>query len=508
MEKPPQISLFRHKAVIFDLDGVLTRTADVHAGAWKRMFDEFLQGRTEKQAPFDAEHDYLTYVDGKPRLKGIESFLLSRGIQLSEGAPDDSEEAQTLWGLGNKKNKMFNRELDEKGVEVFDTTVALIRSLRKKGIRSGLISSSKNCRPILKKTRLTSLFDVIIDGTDAVRLALHGKPAPDVFIEAAKALGVKPQEAVVVEDAISGVQAGRAGKFDLVIGVDRANQAQALLENGADVVVKDLGEVSITGSFPEIPNALDSLKKITSILDKKEAIIFLDYDGTLTPIVERPELAKLSEKMRKTIEELAKRYKIAVISGRDRPDVEKMAKLEGIFYAGSHGFDIKGPNGQHFENEEGKTFLSTLEEAEKELREQIPAIKGAWVERKRYAIAVHFRQADSKQEPEVEKIVDQVHSHHYKLRKKTGKKIFELQPDIEWDKGKALFWLMELFNIDLKKTVPIYLGDDTTDEDAFLAIQDVGIGICVQDDRRLTFAHYLLKDTSQVEELFKRLIHG
>jgi beta-phosphoglucomutase family hydrolase len=231
------------QAVIFDLDGVLTRTATLHARAWKEMFDGFLESQEgEYHARFDIEDDYLRYVDGKPRLDGIRSFLASRDITLPEGEEGDPAERETVWGLGRRKNDLFLELLEREGADVFEDAVAQLDAWRDRGMRTALITSSRNGRRILRTTGLDDRFEVTVDGNDAARLGIPGKPAPDIFLHAARELGVDPREAVVVEDAISGVEAGRAGGFGLVIGVARSGGA-GLREAGADVVVEDLREV-------------------------------------------------------------------------------------------------------------------------------------------------------------------------------------------------------------------------------------------------------------------------
>ena len=202
-------------AVIFDLDGVVTRTADIHAAAWKRLFDDYLKEHSNRgNGPFrefDIDQDYRRYLDGKPRYDGVADFLKSRGKELAWGSPDDPADRETVCGLGNRKNDFFQSELREHGVKAFDSTVALIRVLRERGFGVGIISSSKNCRPVLEAAGLLDLFDVMVDGVLSAELDLPGKPEPDIFIEAAKRLKVVPRLAAVVEDAISGVRAGRAG---------------------------------------------------------------------------------------------------------------------------------------------------------------------------------------------------------------------------------------------------------------------------------------------------------
>jgi beta-phosphoglucomutase family hydrolase len=233
-------------AFLFDLDGVVTRTATIHARAWKLLFDEFLaslESEPERLAPFRLPDDYLAYVDGKPRYEGVRSFLQSRAIELPWGDPQDAPDARTVCGLGNRKDRYFNEVLAQEGVEVFPTTIALIRKLRTRSIGTACVSSSKNCRPILERAGIIHLFDVIFDGRDLEREGLAGKPRPDAFLRAAARLGVSPDTSAVVEDATSGVAAGRAGGFGLVIGVDRGAGRKALLAAGADVVVADLAEV-------------------------------------------------------------------------------------------------------------------------------------------------------------------------------------------------------------------------------------------------------------------------
>ena len=243
-----------YDAVLFDLDGVLTRTASVHAAAWKKLFDGFLEPRSAESGqtfvPFDIEADYRRYVDGKPRYDGVVAFLESRGIELSVGTPEDGPGVQTVYGLGNLKDRYFSEQLKQQGVEVFEAAIALVRTLRAQEIKTAVVSSSNNCAPVLEAAGISQLFDARVDGIDITRLKLKGKPAPDAFLEGARRIRVEPARAVVVEDAIAGVEAGRAGRFGLVIGVDRLGQSQALRQAGADVVVGDLAQVTIAVEPP------------------------------------------------------------------------------------------------------------------------------------------------------------------------------------------------------------------------------------------------------------------
>jgi alpha,alpha-trehalase len=236
------------EAVIFDLDGVVTRTADVHADAWKQLFDEYLATRArrlgETFTPFDREADYRRFVDGKPRSEGVASFLGSRGIELPLGSPDDPEERETVCGLGNRKNRYFLDALDRKGPDAYPTTLALIARLRRRGVRTAVVSASRNCAAVLEAAGIGDLFDTKVDGVDAAELGLAGKPDPATFAAAARRLGVDPLRAAVIEDASAGVEAGRRGGFGLVVGVDRGAQSEALAAAGADVVVADLAELT------------------------------------------------------------------------------------------------------------------------------------------------------------------------------------------------------------------------------------------------------------------------
>jgi beta-phosphoglucomutase family hydrolase len=234
-------------ACLFDLDGVLTQTAKVHAAAWKQMFDAFLLDHAEQTGkpfqPFDIATDYPRYVDGKLRLDGVRSFVASRGIDLPEGTPDDPPEAQTIAGLGRRKNRQFLNTLRSKGVEVYDGSRRFVAAVKDAGLRTAVVSASSNCQEVLAAGGIESLFEVRVDGLVARRDNLPGKPAPDMFLAAASELGIAPDRCAVFEDAIAGVAAGRAGAFGWVVGVDRANNPAALLSNGADQVVSDLAEL-------------------------------------------------------------------------------------------------------------------------------------------------------------------------------------------------------------------------------------------------------------------------
>ena len=235
------------RACLFDLDGVLTKTATVHAAAWKQMFDDYLRRRAQRTGDpfvaFDSDSDYGEYVDGKPRYDGVRSFLASRGIEVPEGEEDDPPTAETVHGLGNRKNELVLKMIREDGVEAYPGSVRYLEAVRDAGLKRAVVSSSTNCRDVLVAAGIEQLFEERIDGVVAEREHLKGKPAPDTYLAGAQALGVGAEEAAVFEDALAGVEAGRAGKFGCVVGVDRVGHADALREHGATIVVEDLAEL-------------------------------------------------------------------------------------------------------------------------------------------------------------------------------------------------------------------------------------------------------------------------
>jgi beta-phosphoglucomutase family hydrolase len=243
----PVITRHEYDAVLFDLDGVITDTASIHGACWKEMFDEYLRKRANERGdafqPFDPVTDYQLHVDGKPRFDGVRDFLRSRGIELPEGSFHDSPQADTVGGLGNRKNQLVTRAIEQGGVEAYPGSVRFIDQLRSRGFKIAVVSSSENCEAVLKAAKVEALFEVRVDGAMVEAQHLAGKPAPDTFLIAAKLLAVEPMRAVVVEDALSGVQAGLAGGFGLVVGVARRGNVDELRRHGAHVVVNDLAEL-------------------------------------------------------------------------------------------------------------------------------------------------------------------------------------------------------------------------------------------------------------------------
>ncbi|MEM8745690.1 MAG: trehalose-phosphatase [Actinomycetota bacterium] len=502
-------------AVIFDLDGVITKTAAVHEVAWTEMFDRYLRQRADAEGgefrPFTTA-DYGTYVDGKPRYDGVHSFLESRGIELPWGDVSDPPESETVCGLGNRKNVEFTRIVEERGVEPYPSTIAFIRGLEAVGIKTALFSSSRNAVPVLESAGLGDLFEVKIDGNVGADLGLPGKPDPAVLLEATRRLGATPERTAVVEDALSGVEAGRRGGFELVIGLDRIGQADELAASGADVVLPDLDRAGVASSdgrraVPSLPSALSAA--LWETIGDREPAVFLDYDGTLTPIVEHPDLAILSAESKASLEQLATTATVGILSGRDVVDVIDKIAVDGLYYAGSHGFDIRSPDGRAVGGDLSRfdAFLPELDGAEQKLSGLLADVPGSNVERKRFAIAVHYRQVPTSHHERVAEVVGQVAADHPTLRVAGGKMIFEVRPDIEWDKGTALDWLLGEMGLDRPDVAPIYIGDDVTDEDGFRALEDRGIGIVVGRETRTSQATFALDDTDEVRELLDELRH-
>jgi alpha,alpha-trehalase len=502
-------------AVIFDTDGVVTRTTAAHFAAWKLLFDDFL-ATVDPAGPAFSADDYSRDVDGKPRYDGVASFLASRGIELPFGDPTDGPDAHTVCGLGNRKDGYFLEHIRTNGVASYPTTVRFLEALRAAGLRTAVISASRNCREILRAAEVDHLFDERVDGVDAELLQLAGKPDPAIFLEAAERLGVDPAHAGIVEDAIAGVDAGRRGGFGLVLGIDRTGHPDAL-GTFADLVVCDLGDVELTDDRSVVRRAhpaveVDDLTSaltdgdVARRLDGRSPIVFLDYDGTLTPIVARPELATLPAGMHATLEQLSRTVPTAIVSGRDLDDVRSFVEIDTAWFAGSHGFELLAPDGTHHQYDGGRFALPDLDAAELELGDVIRDVPEAWIERKAYAIAVHHRQTPDSFVPGLEAAVQSVADDHESLRMTGGKKIFELRPDIPWDKGRALRWILDRVAPHHQDVVAIYLGDDETDEDAFRDVRERGLGIVVGHGSRTTFAHHRLSDPDEVEQFLARLV--
>lgn len=501
------------KAAIFDLDGVITETASLHAKAWKKMFDAYNEKRKEQgkdtYKSFSIEEDYPVHIDGIPRYDGVQEFLKSQDIELPYGSPDNGPDKETVCGLGNWKNEIFNEVIEAEGVPVLEKNVEKVKEWRQNGLKTAIISSSKNCKKLLEKAGLEHLFDVRVDGMVSAERNIKGKPAPDIFLEAAKDLNVKPEECIVIEDALSGVEAGSKGNFHLVIGINNDNRKEGMLKAGADTVVNNLQEFHMNNKRKpkELSSAMDHVDQFIQEMEEHQTLLCLDYDGTLTPIVEDYKRAFLSDEMRQKLKEASKVVSIAIVSGRDLRFIKEKVDLEELFYAGSHGFEIEGPDDFHYEIKESKEILPVLDDAEGKLQEKLKAIEGVEIERKKYAIAIHYRKVKEADLKQVNKLVNNLIEEYEKLIRTEGKKVIELKPDIDWDKGKAVKVVGNQILSNEHSQLVFYLGDDVTDEDAFQVIEN-GYGILVgrpEEESYETYANYFLNDVEEVKAFLTKL---
>ncbi len=499
------MALREPEAAVFDLDGVLVDTARLHARAWKLVFDAFFGDRGIDDV-FD-DDDYRAHVDGRPRYQGVAAFLRSRDIQVPTGDPADDPGFETQAAIGNLKNQIFNELLDQEGVEMLPGAAGLLEAFSGAGVPVAVVSSSRNAPRVLPD-EMRRHVRVLLGGGDIDDLDIPGKPDPGMFMEGARQLGVSPARAAVVEDARAGVRAGVRGGFAIVVGVDPGGSS-ALVEAGADVVLNGVAdlptEISAWARLITDPRpAVDSLGEILDMLGRDPAI-FLDYDGTLTPIVDDPEAANIADRERAVLRRLAELAPLAVISGRGLDDVKTHVGVEGITYSGSHGFEIERPDGERFDQERVASVVPDLDEAEGKLRSEAVELSGVMIERKPYAIAVHTRRAGSDEvRREAKELAATVASEHAGLVVREGKEIFELRPALDWDKGAALAHLLDLLPGD---PVPMYVGDDDTDEDAFAEVRRrLGVGVLVGDARGAqTWAGFSLSNPDETIEFLSKL---
>jgi trehalose 6-phosphate phosphatase len=347
-----------------------------------------------------------------------------------------------------------------------------------------------------------------LDDADVGSDELHQPTDSAALVEAAKRLSVRPGRCAVVTATGNGVAAARAGGFALVIAIDTTGHGDDLISRGADAVITDIRDISVrTGDrrMFELPDALQALDVVTG----RQPAVFFDFDGTLSDIVENPDSARLVEGAAEALTSLTAQCPVAILSGRDLADVRQRIGLPGIWYAGSHGFELTGPDGAHHENAEAAASIRVLEEAAAELADQLGHIPGVVVEHKRFGVAVHYRNAARDRVGEVAAAVRSA-GRRSALRVTTGREVIELRPNVDWDKGKTLRWVLDYIRHDEQPgpLVPIYLGDDITDEDAFDAIHDDGVAIVVRhtdDGDRATAANYALDNPEQVRDFAERL---
>ena len=509
----PVISREVFGAVIFNLDGVVTDINEIHNDAWKQLFDEYLLERNalegEDLRPFHMDYDYRRYVEGRPRYQGVKHFLSSRHINLPLGKPEDPAHFETVYGLGNRKKLIFDELLEQKGVQVYGCAIALIHRLRNEGFKTAVVSASMHCEMILRKTELSGEFDVRIDGIEAERLDLGSKPDPYILWEVARRLGIEPEHTIVIEDSVVGVTASSRGRFGLTIGVDDGEQQQLMLEHGADHVLRDLCSLHVDGTSEDdefSPPTLAEMELISNQLIDRQPVLFLDYGGTLVPAKQKPEKAELSKKMRQALHQMAKLIPVTIVSGRDVEDLCDRVNLPELVYAGSHGLEILGQD-LHLELPDGIDVLDDLDKAMSELSRVLAEFPGVSIERKRFAIVVHYKKRDMLNTAYLEATIEQIQMQLPRLRKIGGKEVFELLPNIDWNKGRAVKWLLAEMGLDGPDNLPLYIGDDATDEDAFRSLRGMGIGILVAKRRRPSMATYRVRDPDDVLELLHHLIH-
>lgn len=500
------------KSAIFDMDGVITDTAQIHFKAWKQIFDDYLNKNAEtefaKFEPFKMD-DYIQYVDGMDRIDGIKFFLYSRHI-ISDREKLTPKEESIVKHIAETKNKLFLELLHKEGVSVFPGTLSLIKELKKYNIKTAVISSSKNCQDILTRANVINLFDAIVDGKALQICKLKGKPDPAIFLEAAKRIQAKPSETIIIEDALSGIIAGKAGDFGLIIGIDRQRKwCQLFKQQGADIVVNDLSELKlnvVNQKIKFIYSPDNEIEKLKKKLCNKKIILFCDYDGTLTPIVDRPEFAVLSNEVKDVLYQLSLYCSIVIISGRQLADLESLVAINGIYYAGNHGFEIIGP--KHFTTkfELGIDHREDINQAYQQLVKKLKHIDNCLIENKEISLSVHYRLVDENLIAYIEQVLDEVAAGYDRLKKSHGKKVFELRPNIDWNKGKALCFITKELGFNTSDYVTIYLGDDLTDEDAFKVLRDNDIGILVSETTRQTHANYQLRNTKEAYYFLKEML--
>lgn len=452
---PPTIDRRYHDAVIVGLDNVVDKATRVHAAAWTKFLDDYLTRRPQRtgedHCPLTHD-DYRRFLAGKP--DGVADFLAARGIRLPPGSPTDLTD-DTVYGLQNLERQTFLQLLNT-GVPEGKSIASFARRLQVAGVRVAAHTSHRNYGHTLDATGLAEVFAVFVDGAVTAELGLPAEPNPAGLIETAKRLGANPGRCVVIDSCQTGLRAGRNGGFALVIAVDAHGDAENLLSSGADAVVADLAAVTVgsgDAAISTIPDALQVYSQLKRLLTGRRPAVFLDFDGTLSDIVERPEAATLVDGAAEALRALAAQCPVAVISGRDLADVRNRVKVDGLWLAGSHGFELVAPDGSHHQNAAATAAIDGLAEAAAQLADALREIAGAVVEHKRFAVAVHYRNVA---DDSVDNLIAAVRrlGHAAGLRVTTGRKVVELRPDIAWDKGKALDWIGE--RLGRPKSAPTY----------------------------------------------------
>lgn len=514
MKLPVAIDPRYHDAVVFDLDSMLTEAASVHRVAWEALFDDYLARHSTsggRDHSVFTDGDYQQLLDAETRFDGVAGVLAARGISLPLGLASDRGD-QTVGGLIHRHRQLC-LELLGRDVPLFTSMVSLAQRVRSSEVTTAAHSSSPGAGELLEATGVDGLFDVFIDGTADEGRSIAGNPGLVVLLEAThlleatSRLGVHPHRAVLIGDTEDGITAGRDGGFGLVIGVDGTEHVDRLFERGADVVVSDLADIGVrTGDkrISQIPNALESYGQLAGIAMARDSVVILNYDGALSQFVSDPAAAALVDGAADALEHVAAMSPVVVISGRDLADIRDRVGIPTVWYAGSHGFELAGPDGSHHENEQAAATVPVLAEAAAELRDTLAQIPGVRVEHKRFAVAVHYREVASEH---IGEIVATTHrlGQRRDLRVVSGSMLIELRPDVDWDTGTTLAWIRSHLE-GSKSLVPIYIGGDLTDEDAFDAVQFSGVGIVVrqaEDGDRRTAARFALDGADQVRHMLE-----
>lgn len=502
----------RMKAVVVDMSEVLLHTAAINKSAWEKVFSDFFKIINLEQS--FTEDDFHTWFEGQPKFDRVRNFLNSRTINLPFGNQSDLAGFDSICSLEKRRSQVFNHLLNEGNLHVYDEAVQSLKIWKEKGLKTAIVSSDENFTKAVKHSDFINLFDVQIDGHASRKMGLKEKPEADLYKKAVRKLNLKPEECILLDDSIPGMQAGSKANMGLVVGINRRDNYRMLSENGADIVIDSFDELDLIDdpdikawfTTPISPFASEYVK-IGKEIYEKTPVLFLDYDGTLTPIVKQPEDAIISKEMQDVLQECASRFTVAAVSGRDMDDLKTRVNLPRLLYAGSHGFRISGPDGLYMEHEKTSEILPKLDLLNEKLNLSFEGIaEGVRIERKRYAIAIHYRNAKKEDIPLIKKTVTETVAGSADFKIGEGKKILEIKPAIEWHKGKAVLWILEKLGLtDRNKYIPIYIGDDVTDEDAYEALKDWGIGIQVGPGALPTAAKFRLKNIYQVRIFLKEL---
>lgn len=502
----------RLRALIFDLDNIIAESQTLQVLAWKRLFDHYNHQRKLSQkpeyVPFDREVDYSNKIHGHSIYDAVRTFLSSRNIKLPEGDPDDLPGYESVSALGNMKNQIYRDLFKDRGIDFFSDLIEPVERWKDEGYKTAAISTNKKCHILLKDAGIDMIFDKIVDGYDIEKLDLKGKPEADIYLEAARQLNVSPEETAVFEDDVEGIKAARKGGFKRVVGLSRNNSPETLRNYGANIVIRSYATLNHTvHEFDELPSALTRLGELFEDWKNKELLFFLDYDMLHPAIRKQPEDIFISEEIKDLLSRLSNYAKVTVINGRDLSDIRQMTGLDQIYYAGNYGFEISGPGNIHYEHEGLRKILPKLDIAEKLLRDKLLEFDNVRFERQRYVLSIHYQNLEDEKTPEAESRINQILLNRPDLEKVIGEKMIEIRPYQNWNKGKAMKWLMGEVSGILHDNYLVYLGNDFTDEDAFTQIiKQKGIRILVGNHGELTLADYKLQDLDEVKAWLNNII--